>query len=473
MTPTLRTASRKEGCKRVTITGVHIPWDGSAAVQVRVDERRAESYYPFVQGGPVEAGHLVIDGRELAVYVNSRYADFDESMTNHRASALFDRAGVRTWGGAVKGDALVVCARGDDEYERSVPPEVRSILTNDLAIEDEAGEPTEATHEQAHLDLGEDQDPWAGLVDFFDGDDDDDDGDEPTLQSLLVGMSAPDVLDVALGRSWDLPDFDDRIAAIQQLLWQDPARAAEALLTLGADADLDQSDRRSVVEIAISVGPALGLAVVWVFEQTIASQCSSEDWLERHELRPEAPPHHWLAAYAVVMRNEQLDIECRAEAAARLWFESKADAALRLVLDAMPHRLLAYALYEQDQKQSPYAAALLDRLAESEEVPWAVRVDAAEWLLDEDDDWQTTGERVMLDLLRSESAPGSVRARALEALRATGRPNVLASVIDPTWEADELLAAPPDHVIEQYLAPFDAVVLRAVAAESSMTDDER
>ena len=56
--------------------------------------------------------------------MNSRYPQLDESMINPRASALFEMAGVGTFGGAVRGDALVVRAAGRGDYERSLPPEL-------------------------------------------------------------------------------------------------------------------------------------------------------------------------------------------------------------------------------------------------------------------------------------------------------------------------------------------------------------
>ena len=120
----------------MAITGLHIPHDDSAMAPVRVDERNAISYYPYVQGGPVEAGHLSIEGVELAVYVNSRYTQLDESMTNGRASALFDLAGVGMAGGAVRGDALLVYGADGGEYERSLPPEIISIL---MTLDEEEG----------------------------------------------------------------------------------------------------------------------------------------------------------------------------------------------------------------------------------------------------------------------------------------------------------------------------------------------
>lgn len=112
----------------MSITGLHIAHDESPLAVVTVNERNAVSYYPYVQGGPVEAGYLTIEGVDLVLYVNSRYAQFDEAMVNPRASALFEMAGVGVWGGAVKGDALLVFGAGDGDYERSLPPELVSIL---------------------------------------------------------------------------------------------------------------------------------------------------------------------------------------------------------------------------------------------------------------------------------------------------------------------------------------------------------
>lgn len=112
----------------MSITALHIPHDSSPLAAVTVNERNAVSYYPYVQDGPVEGGYLTIEGVELVVYVNSRYAQLDEAMINPRASALFEMAGAGMWGGAVRGDALLVLGAGDGEYERSLPPELISIV---------------------------------------------------------------------------------------------------------------------------------------------------------------------------------------------------------------------------------------------------------------------------------------------------------------------------------------------------------
>ena len=110
----------------MSITALHIPHDSTPLAAVTVNERNAVSYYPYVQGGPVEGGYLTIEGVDLVVYVNSRYAQLDEAMINPRASA--EMAGVGLWGGAVRGDALLVLGAGDSEYERSLPPELISIF---------------------------------------------------------------------------------------------------------------------------------------------------------------------------------------------------------------------------------------------------------------------------------------------------------------------------------------------------------
>lgn len=78
----------------MAITGLHIPHGDSPLAAVTVNERNAVSYYPYVQGGPVEAGFMTIEGLDLVVYVNSRYAELDEAMINLRATALFEMAGV-------------------------------------------------------------------------------------------------------------------------------------------------------------------------------------------------------------------------------------------------------------------------------------------------------------------------------------------------------------------------------------------
>lgn len=114
---------------RVSITGLHIPYGESPLAAVTVDERDVMSYYPFVQGGPAEGARLPIQGVDLMVYVNSRYAEFDVQTLNPRATALFEMAGVGMFGGWVKGDALAVLASPDGgSYERSVPPELLSVF---------------------------------------------------------------------------------------------------------------------------------------------------------------------------------------------------------------------------------------------------------------------------------------------------------------------------------------------------------
>lgn len=112
----------------MSITGLHIPYGASPLAAVSVNEREAESYYPYVQGGPVEGGLLTIEGVDVVVYVNSRYAELDEAMINPRATALFEMAGVGMFGGAVRGDALVVLGAGRGGYERSLPADIVSTL---------------------------------------------------------------------------------------------------------------------------------------------------------------------------------------------------------------------------------------------------------------------------------------------------------------------------------------------------------
>ncbi len=108
----------------MSIKGLHIPCGNSPVSAVTVNERNAMSYYPYVHGGPVEAGHLNFDGLQLAVYVNSRYAQLSADEVNDRATALFEIAGVGMFGGAIRGDVMVVCAAGDREYEQSLPSEL-------------------------------------------------------------------------------------------------------------------------------------------------------------------------------------------------------------------------------------------------------------------------------------------------------------------------------------------------------------
>jgi hypothetical protein len=110
----------------MTIIGLHIPHDGPLA-PAQVDERDARSYYPYVQGGPIEAGYVTIEGVPFAIYVNSRYLALDDSMVNEGASRLFELGQVPMAGGAVRGDALVVL-QPDDEYDRSLPPELLGAL---------------------------------------------------------------------------------------------------------------------------------------------------------------------------------------------------------------------------------------------------------------------------------------------------------------------------------------------------------
>jgi hypothetical protein len=113
----------------VAITGLHIPYDENAPItKVVVNERNVMNYYKFVQGGPAEAGHLNVDGVELAVYVNSRYGTFEPDMVNKRATILFAIAGVGMLGGAVRGDALAVGPAGNSDYEKSLDPAFSQFL---------------------------------------------------------------------------------------------------------------------------------------------------------------------------------------------------------------------------------------------------------------------------------------------------------------------------------------------------------
>ena len=112
----------------MAITALHIPHSESPLAAVTVNERNAVSYYPYVQGGPVEGGYLTIEGVDFVCYVNSRYATFDEATINPRASALFQMAGVGMFGGAVRGDALLVLGAGTGDYEKSLPSELISMF---------------------------------------------------------------------------------------------------------------------------------------------------------------------------------------------------------------------------------------------------------------------------------------------------------------------------------------------------------
>ncbi|WP_141013096.1 hypothetical protein [Nocardioides sambongensis] len=119
----------------MSIKALHIPHDERPVAEVVVNERNAMSYYPYVQGGPVEGGYLSIEGLDLVCYVNSRYATLDEEMVNWRATQLFQMAGVGMFGGSIRGDALLVLGAGGGDYERSMPAELIAIfLSSDAAV---------------------------------------------------------------------------------------------------------------------------------------------------------------------------------------------------------------------------------------------------------------------------------------------------------------------------------------------------
>ena len=112
----------------MSITGLHIPHDDRPMAPVRVNEKNAISYYPYVQGGPVEGGYLAIEGVDFVVYVNSRYPQLSAETVNPRASSLFEMAGVGMFGDEIRGDALMVLAPGRGDYERSLPPQLIEIF---------------------------------------------------------------------------------------------------------------------------------------------------------------------------------------------------------------------------------------------------------------------------------------------------------------------------------------------------------
>lgn len=115
----------------MTIRALHIPYDETVPVnEVAVNERNAMSYYPYVQRGPVEGGYLTIEHIDFVCYVNSRYPKLDEKLVNERASALFELAGAGMFGGAIRGDALLVLGAGGGDYERSIPQDLISIFVD-------------------------------------------------------------------------------------------------------------------------------------------------------------------------------------------------------------------------------------------------------------------------------------------------------------------------------------------------------
>lgn len=118
----------------MTIRALHIPYDETIPVkEVTVNERNAMSYYPYVQRGPVEGGYLTIEDIDFVCYVNSRYPRLDEELVNARASALFELAGVGMFGGAIRGDALLVLGGDGGDYERSIPQDLISIFLASLS----------------------------------------------------------------------------------------------------------------------------------------------------------------------------------------------------------------------------------------------------------------------------------------------------------------------------------------------------
>jgi hypothetical protein len=109
---------------RVSIYGLHIPYDETVPVaKVLVNQRTVTSYYPYTQRGPAEAGRLNLDGVEVNAYVNSRYSGFGVEMVNKRVTVLFAIAGTGMWGGAVRGDALLIGPSDRSGYETSLSPD--------------------------------------------------------------------------------------------------------------------------------------------------------------------------------------------------------------------------------------------------------------------------------------------------------------------------------------------------------------
>ncbi|MEU2199534.1 hypothetical protein [Isoptericola sp. NPDC019482] len=113
----------------MSIKALHFPHDHTAPItEVTVDEKNAMNYYRYVQGGPVEGGYLNLGGLDVVCYVNSRYAALPEDLVNERATALFEVAGVGMYGGAIRGDSLLVRGAGPNGYERSLPADFAAFF---------------------------------------------------------------------------------------------------------------------------------------------------------------------------------------------------------------------------------------------------------------------------------------------------------------------------------------------------------
>lgn len=102
-------------------------------VTVAVDEHDVRLWYPFVSGGPVEAAYFVFPQfGGHALYVNSRYAQFEESRENPRASRLLASFGIGMECGAIRGDALLVAEEPSVDRLTSMDRHVLTVLANVL-----------------------------------------------------------------------------------------------------------------------------------------------------------------------------------------------------------------------------------------------------------------------------------------------------------------------------------------------------
>lgn len=69
---------------------LHFPHETTVPIaEVFVNERNAMSYYPYVQGGPVEGGYLTMEGIDFVCYVNSRYTQLSEGVHHPACLGFF------------------------------------------------------------------------------------------------------------------------------------------------------------------------------------------------------------------------------------------------------------------------------------------------------------------------------------------------------------------------------------------------
>lgn len=259
-----------------------------------------------------------------------------------------------------------------------------------------------------------------------------------------------------------------RLCAAQQLLWQDPPEGRAVILAMAADVNLEGEDRIAAITAAVRLGAAAQRAVLWLLARSDFAFLESEYLYRAQALVADlAPGSTWPQAYALVASNPYLDHDAaRIEAAAALVNEAPTPAAYEAAKTWFPAQNLPHLAHAAVEQGILGASSILDHLVRDDELSMEVRIDAAEYAVD-DPDTPEVGIEFLLDVLLDPTSPRPDRQRALSSLLDMDR--------DRSWEVldamvRERLSLPSNQIEGMAAEVVLAAYRRELGANQGPTD---